>query len=271
MKYNKMWLGTELYSGSYGIKYKQYDIDNIISMSEEIGINKIDTAECYGTEELIGLAIKNKRNRFTLATKFGHSIINGGKNNSFDKRSVEKQLNNSLFSLNTDYIDIYYFHSGDNSDFQNDELWSFLQKKKRDGVIRELGLSIQHSLVVNKDYSQLELLKDYKISIVQTVLNLFSKQSLEYVVPFCKKNKLQILGRMPLAKGLLSGNYSKGHIFKNDDQRSKSIEFNNNILVNDSYSVKESLEWVSSKVDGVVIGSKNKKQLLENFSIINKS
>lgn len=266
---NKMWLGTELYSGSFGLNYTQTDINNLISLSVDVGLNKIDTAECYGTESIIGNAIENLRHKFILATKFGHSFKKNQKYNTFDKNSVEKQLYNSLKSLKTDFIDIYYFHSGDNEEFNNQELWSFLQTKKKNGIIKELGLSLQHSLVVNNDYKQLELLNQYGISVVQTVLNLFSRQSLDFVIPFCKKNQIKILGRMPLAKGLLSGKYSENHIFNETDQRSQSSVFNNKVLKK-KHSVKKSLEWVAPKVDGVIIGSKNIKQLSENFTLINQ-
>jgi len=266
---NKMWLGTELYSGSYGIKYNQSDINNIISLCIELGIDKIDTAECYGTESLLGEAIIKKRDKFTIATKFGHSFVNGKKYKSFDRLSVEKQLYNSLKLLKSDFIDIYYFHSGNNENFKNEDLWNFLLKKKEKGIIKELGLSFQHSLVIEQNYEQLELLNDFGITIVQTVLNMFSKQSLDYVIPYCKKNKIKILSRMPLAKGLLSGKYEENHMFDKNDQRSQNKKFNLNILKEKNHSVQKSLEWVSNKVDEIVIGSKNQQQLIQNFNLIN--
>ena len=51
---NRMWIGTELYNGSFGKFYKQNDIDNILSFADEIGVDKIDTAECYNVEKIIG-------------------------------------------------------------------------------------------------------------------------------------------------------------------------------------------------------------------------
>lgn len=266
---NKMWLGTELYSGSYGVQYNQNDINNIISLCVELGIDKIDTAGCYGTENLIGEAITKKRDKFTVATKFGYSFVNGKKYEAFDRLSVEKQLYNSLKMLKSDFIDIFYFHSGNNESFKNEDLWEFLLKEKEKGIIKELGLSLQHALVINQNYEQLKLLNDFGITVVQTVLNLFSKQSMDYVIPYCKKNKIKILGRMPLAKGLLSGKYQEDHVFSQNDQRSQDKSFNQNILKEKKHNVKKSLKWVTHNVDEIVIGSKNQQQLIQNFNLIN--
>ena len=77
---NKMWLGTELYSGSFGKKYTQNELHNILDYCIDIGLDKIDTAECYGVdipvEKMLGEALFNKRDKFFVATKFGHHYNN---------------------------------------------------------------------------------------------------------------------------------------------------------------------------------------------------
>jgi myo-inositol catabolism protein IolS len=267
---NKMWLGTELYNGSFGKKYTQRMINNIISYALEIGIDKIDTAECYGVEKNIGIAIKNKRSRFKIATKFGHDSHATDKIGAFDLDSVKRQLNNSLVLLCTDHIDLYYFHSGSNLEFKNDEVWGYLRSMQEKGIIGELGLSLQHSFVVSKDYYQINKARDYGISVVQTVLNMYSKDSLEYIIPFCKTNKIKVLGRMPLAKGLLSGKYKVNHVFNKSDRRSESIGLNKIIIrSNKNISTDMALKWSIERVDEVVVGTKTKHQLLSNFNAIN--
>jgi len=267
---NKMWLGTELYNGCFGKYFAQNKVNEIIGYAADIGIDRIDTAECYGVEENIGIAIKNKRSKFKIATKFGHDLQSVNKINAFDLSSVKKQLNNSLNLLQTDYIDLYYFHSGSNFEFKNDEVWEYLMNMQEKGVIGELGLSLQHALVINKDYHQVKMVKDYGITTIQTVLNMHSKGSLEYVIPFCKKNNIKILGRMPLAKGLLSGKYRSNHIFDESDQRSKSTVLNQNIINNNKkITTKEALKWCLEYADEIVVGSKNSSQILENYNAIN--
>ena len=76
---------------------------------------------------------------------------------------------------------------------------------------------------------------------------------------------------MPLAKGLLSGKYAKDHIFSHSDDRSKSVEINNKILNNiREISVEEALVWCKKRIPEVVIGSKNRRQLNQNYSLINQ-
>ena len=270
-----MWLGTELYTGSFGKSYTQKEFKTIIDYCDDIGLDKIDTAECYGinppVEKMLGNALSKKRDKFFIATKFGHYYKNGQKKENFCLPFVKKQLEESLRNLKTDYLDIYYFHSGGNEEFDNDELWGFLNKMKKKGVLKELGLSLKHSLVIDNDNLQINKAKDFGISIVQTVLNLFSQHSLEYVIPFCKHNSLKILGRMPLAKGLLSGKYSKDHKFDVTDNRFTDHSLVEKIISShQDVTVIEALDWSKNHIDEIVIGSKNRCQIVENFTLINQ-
>ena len=270
-----MWLGTELYSGSFGQQYSYKDIKTIIDYCDDINLDRIDTAECYGAdssvEKLLGRALSGKRERFSIATKFGHKSNNDETIGEFGLKAVKRQLEHSLRNLQTDYIDVYYFHSGSNQQFNNTDLWEFLKTKKIDGIIGELGLSLKHALVIDKDYSQLHRIDEFGISIVQTVLNTFSQQSLEYVVPYCKANDIRLVGRMPLAKGLLSGRYRVGHQFAKSDQRSINDSLTQRIISsNENSTVIDALYWNRQQVEEIVIGSKNQKQMLMNYSLINQ-
>ena len=108
---NKMWIGTELYNGSFGKFYTQNDLDKILSYAIDIGANKIDTAECYNMEKMIGNSLKNKKNKFKIASKFGHEINGRKKISNFSLKSVKRQLECSLKSLNVNHIDLYYFYT----------------------------------------------------------------------------------------------------------------------------------------------------------------
>ncbi len=272
---NRMWLGTELYSGSFGQQYSYMEIKAIIDYCDDIDLDRIDTAECYGTdssvEKMLGRALSGKRERFRIATKFGHRSKNGEILNDFGILAVKEQLENSLRNLQTDYIDVYYFHSGNNQQYNNADLWDFLVSKKIEGIICELGLSLRHSLVIDKDYEQLHLLDDFDITIVQTVLNTFSQQSLEYVIPYCRANDIRLVGGMPLAKGLLSGKYHVGHQFAESDQRSITDSLTQTIISsNEKSTVTDALDWNRKQIEEIVIGSRNQQQLLMNYSLINQ-
>ena len=103
---NRMWLGTELFNGSFGNKYTSNDVQTHIDYCVDLGLDKIDTAECYGVEKMLGDALIGKRNKFFVGTKFGHDNEKKPNSESYTLTlpSVKKQLNESLKNLRTDYI-----------------------------------------------------------------------------------------------------------------------------------------------------------------------
>jgi len=126
-------MGTDQFYGEWGQNFSQPVIDKIIDKAHELGINFIDTAECYGdhlSESFVGNAIK-KREDWIIATKFGHKYHGFQKQRTthFNVKGIEEQLENSLKALKTDYIDFYQFHSPTNEEFFNEDVWAFLEKK----------------------------------------------------------------------------------------------------------------------------------------------
>ena len=275
-------LGTEQFSGDLGITYSEKEVSDILMLAEDNGINHLDTAECYGnhlSEKLIGKSLIN-RDRWLIASKFGHKYKGNLKSAAYDLKSVQTQLNQSLKALNTSYIDIYYFHSGDDEQFNNDKLWTYLNKQVEEGKIRFLGLSFKHSLVHQNKYLQIEKANEYNIKIIQTVYSYISQESAENLIPLCRANGLDIIGRMPLAKGLLTGKYKSNKDFSDNDSRLIFSEFNEEAFDKIRYELshvpKEELsQWaiswsiLSGVVDATVVGCKNKDQLLSNISSVN--
>ena len=275
-------LGTDQFSGSWGMKYSEKKVRDLLMMAEDYEINHLDTAECYGnhlSEKLIGNSLIN-RDRWLIASKFGHKYNGDIKTDSFDLKSIQSQLNKSLKALNTNYLDIYYFHSGDDNQFNNDNLWTFLNKQVELGKIRYLGLSFKHSLVHQQKYKQIKKASEYNIKIIQTVYNYISQESSEKLIPLCRGNGLDVIGRMPLAKGLLTGKYKSNSDFSNNDSRLFFSEFNEkafNIIHRDLSHIpneelsKWAISWsvLSGVVDATIVGCKNIDQLLSNISSIN--
>ncbi len=140
-------LGTYQFGGSWGKEFSHKDVIEILATARDHGINFLDTAECYGThhlaETLVGQALTSSRDAWIIATKFGHHRHEKTKNTqAWDAAAVQQQLEESLRALKTDYIDLYQFHSGSNEAFDNDELWTMLDKQIEAGKIRYLGLSV---------------------------------------------------------------------------------------------------------------------------------
>jgi aryl-alcohol dehydrogenase-like predicted oxidoreductase len=93
------------------------------------------------SEKLVGLAIKADRERWIVATKFGHryTTLFGG-DQLWGVYDVRPQLELSLSALAVDAIDLYQFHPGKNDVFENDALWTMRDKQKEAETIRHLGI-----------------------------------------------------------------------------------------------------------------------------------
>lgn len=214
-------VGTWQLGGEWGKVYEQGEVDQMIRRAGELGINLIDTAECYGdhtSEELVGNAIKGQRQDWIVATKFGHKFhANFERTTHFDPPSVQLQLEDSLRSLKTDYIDLYQFHSGSDADFDNPDLWEMLARQVEAGKIRAVGLSITNA----NPPLQIQKMSGYGISALQVIYNRLSREPEQDIFPTCQKEDIGVLTRVPLASGFLSGKYQPDTQFTNpDDVRS---------------------------------------------------
>lgn len=215
-------LGTWQFGGEWGINYTQAEVDEILDQGQELGINLIDTAECYGdhlSEQFIGNYI-SRRNRedWIIATKFGHHFHDlFSRTDSFDEQGVLKQLDASLKALQIDYIDLYQFHSGPDSAYDNDQLWTLLDKQIEAGKIRNLGVSIGK----NDNIHQVKRATEVGAKAIQVVYNRLDQAPEQEVFPSCKEQDLGVLARVPLASGYLSGKYKPGASFAPNDVRNR--------------------------------------------------
>jgi aryl-alcohol dehydrogenase-like predicted oxidoreductase len=214
-------IGTWQMGGEWGRDFSQADADAIFDQAAAGEINLIDTAECYGdhtAEKLIGdYLARHDRSRWIVATKFGHrfkSFLN--RDDAFSVAEVRSQLEDSLRCLRTDCIDLYQFHSGNDALFHNDELWSMLAEQKRAGKIRHLGISIQSK----GSELQAREAKQVGAEALQVFYNRLDRRPEQIYFPHAERDKLGILGRVPLASGLLSGKYAAGSRFPSNDVRS---------------------------------------------------
>ena len=273
MIYKPLVLGTEVFSGDWGKDFSQDEAKKILFFAHDKNIEELDTANSYGNsnyvEKLIGSITKKNKLKFRISSKFK---LNLKKNFKISEivNNLEKQLDNSIRHLNVDRLETYYFHSGNNKEFFIDEVWRYLEKRKNLGDIKHLGLSLKHELVVRNDTKQVVNSKNYNISKIQTVLNIFSKESLNFVIPYCLKNKIDIYGRMPLAKGLLSGNYTSVSNFKKKDPRRNSIHTTkilNYRLNNSELNLTKIINWPLNYVKKIIFSVKNIKQLEEITNI----
>lgn len=214
-------IGTWQLGGEWGRAFQQAEVDVMLERAAELGVNLIDTAECYGnhlSEKLIGRAIKGRREKWIIATKFGHGFKpNFERENLFEPAQVLEQLEQSLKSLKTDYIDLYQFHSGTDEMFDMPGLWEMLQKQVKVGKVRHLGISLSSKL---RTVYQVNKSSEVGAEAIQVVYNRIERKPEKQIFDSCLRQNLGVLARVPLASGFLSGKYSPGAKFTGSDVRS---------------------------------------------------
>ncbi|MFF2017967.1 aldo/keto reductase [Paenibacillus sp. NPDC058177] len=214
-------IGTWQFGGEWGKDFTQNEVDAMLDKSGELGINLIDTAECYGdhlSERFIGNYLaRRKREDWIVATKFGHGFKGHlQREQLWSADQVLKQLDDSLKSLQTEYVDLYQFHSGTDAEFENDKLWSMLDRQMQAGKIRHLGISISAS---GTGVHQTASAQAVGAEAIQVVYNRLERGPEEEVFPLCAKHNLGVLARVPLASGYLSGKYKPDAAFPTGDVR----------------------------------------------------
>lgn len=215
-------IGTWQFGGEWGRDYAVAEVQEILARAADLGINLLDTAECYGdhvSERLIGEAIEGRREEWIVATKFGHRYEGDFQRTQlWSADEVVRQLDASLEALRTDYVDLYQFHSGPDDVFDDDELWQALNQEVRRGRIRHLGVSIGK----NHNLHQTSQATAVGAATIQVVYNRLDRTPEEGVFPSCMEQDLGVLARVPLASGYLSGKYRPGAAFENErDVRSR--------------------------------------------------
>jgi len=213
-------LGTWQFGGEWGRVFSQAEADAVLDKAGELGINLIDTAECYGdhlAEGLVGdYLARRDRSRWIVATKFGHRFHNFmERTDAFSAAETRLQLEASLRALRVEQIDLYQFHSGSDAAFLKEELWAALAEEKRAGRIGHLGLSIMQK----GSETQAREARRLGVEALQVFYNRLDRRAERMYFPAARRDHLGVLARVPLASGLLSGKYRAGVSFPPNDVR----------------------------------------------------
>jgi len=214
-------IGTWQFGGEWGRNFSQGEVDAILDQAAELGINLIDTAECYGdhlSERLIGdYLARRDRSRWIIATKFGHHFNNFlDRTDDFSAAGARQQLQDSLRALRVSTVDLYQFHSGSDALFENEELWAALAEQKRTGAIRHVGVSIMGK----GSEMQAREARGRGAEALQVIYNRLDRRPEQLYFPHAERDRLGVLARVPLASGWLSGKYRVGASFPANDWRS---------------------------------------------------
>ncbi|MFE4644620.1 aldo/keto reductase [Streptomyces sp. NPDC056730] len=187
------------------------DCVRMIHRALDAGVNFVDTADVYGyseTEEIVGKALKGRRDEVVLATKFNGPMGEGPNRGGSSRRWVVQAVEGSLKRLRTDYIDLYQIHHPDPyTDIE--ETLSALTDLVRAGKVRAIGSSnLPASEIVEAQWvSQRRGL--HRPRTEQPTYSILNRAIEREILPVCHRYGLGALVWSPLAMGLLTGRYRK--------------------------------------------------------------
>ncbi len=209
----------------------------------ELGINFLDTSDAYGphtNEELVGRAIKGKRDKVVLATKFG--IVRDPKNSSARGVSgkpdyVRQSCEGSLRRLGVDTIDLYYQHRVDlNTPIE--ETVGAMAELVKEGKIRYLGLSEAGPDTLRR------AAKVHPIAALQTEYSLWSRDPEgNGVLSTCRELGIGFVAYSPLSRGFLTGQFQRFEDLAPDDYRRQSPRFQGKTFRRTSICSGASKSW----------------------------
>lgn len=212
---SKIGFGGLTISGVWGTTDDETSIRSIHQAIEE-KVTWIDTSPVYGlghSENIIGDALKAKRNQMMIATKCGLYLGPDRKTEkNLTPEFIFQDIDQSLQRLKIDTIDLYQCHWPD-PETPIEETWEAMRELVQQGKVREIG-------VCNFDIELLERIhKIHPVYSIQIPYNIVRREHEKRLIPYCQKNNIRVLAYSPLHLGLLSGNYIPSLLPANDRRR----------------------------------------------------
>jgi aryl-alcohol dehydrogenase-like predicted oxidoreductase len=248
----------------------------------ELGCTFLDTAEVYGpyaNEELLGRALKGRRDQVTLATKFGFRIENGkqvGVERDGRPETIRKAVEGSLRRLQTDHVDLIYQHRVDRS-VPMEDVAGTVRDLIREGKARFFGLSEAGAANIRRAHAV------QPVSALQSEYSLWERNLEAEIIPLLRELGIGLVPFAPLGRGFLTGEvkraeeYPEGD-FRRGDPRYQGENFDANVkaagVVRDVAAAigakpgQVALAWVLHKGDDIVPipGTKRRTYLEENVA-----
>ncbi len=242
----------------------------------ELGINFLDTAEVYGpytNEQLVGRALRGRRDGVVIATKFGFRFGNGVRGVDGTPENVKRVANESLARLGIDTIDLYYQHRRDPA-VPIEETIGAMKELIDEGKVRYLGLSEVSPETLRRANAV------HPISALQSEYSLWERRVEKKVLPAVRELGIGFVPYSPLGRGFLTGTVNVEKLGEDDWRRtnprfSKEAAQANQRIVDAVRAVAEqcnatpaqvALAWVLSRGHDVVPipGTKRRRYLEEN-------
>ncbi len=224
------WKVSEIGYGMWGLAgWTGSDNDEVsksLERSIELGCNFYDTAWGYGagkSEQILGQLVRRQSTKkLYCATKIPPKNFKWPSkptytlDECFPASHIIEYTEKSLKNLNTDCIDLQQFHVWEDAWYSNDEWKKAIEKLKKEGKIRFIGISVNRWEPENV----LKTLETGLIDTVQVIYNIFDQAPEDKLFPLCKKLDIGVIARVPFDEGTLTGTLTKETVFPKNDWRS---------------------------------------------------
>lgn len=249
----------------------------------ELGVTFFDTAELYGpyiNEELLGQAIRGRRDRLVIATKFGFRIENG-KVRGVDSspENVRRACEGSLKRLGVETIDLYYQHRVD-PNVPIEETVGAMARLVEEGKVRFLGLSEAGADTIRRAHAT------HMITALQSEYSLWERGIEDEILPMCQDLGIGFVPYSPLGRGFLTGQFAKRSDlpegdYRLNDPRYSEENFASNMTVVDAVRTvaaarsvspaQIALAWLLAQGEDIVPipGSKRRATLEDSMAAVN--
>jgi aryl-alcohol dehydrogenase-like predicted oxidoreductase len=261
------------------------DVESIATIHRalDLGINFLDTADMYGVgdnEELVGKAIKGRREQVILATKFGNVRFKNSDERRIDgtPEYVKSACDASLKRLNVDYIDLYYQHRVDRKTPIEDTVGAMSELVKA-GKVRHIGLSEASVSTIRRANAV------HPITALQTEYSLWTRDVEDEILPTVRELGIGFVPYSPLGRGFLTGSFKSIEDIPEGDFRRHNPRFQGENFEKNLRLVREieriasakgvkpgqvALAWVLAQGSNIVPipGTKRIKYLEENAAAV---
>jgi len=269
---------------NFGMRIDAAATERVVNAALDAGINFFDTADIYGatkSEEFLGRALKDRRDRAIVATKFGMAVDDRRK--GARPEYVKQACDDSLRRLGTDHIDLYQLHQPDPSVPIADTLGA-MDGLVKAGKVREIGCS-NFSAEQLDEAERATKSGAARFVSVQNEYSLLHREPERAVLPACDRLGLAFLPFFPLASGLLTGKFEPGKPAPADSRL--SLSWTSRFTTEKNVQIAEALKafaaarrhtllelafsWLASRaqVASVIAGATSPEQIRANAAAAN--